>query len=454
MSAPMPNWTPASWQRFDVKQQPSWPDPAALEEVLKRLHAMPPLIYAGEARTLKAQLARAALGEAFVLQAGDCAETFDEFSADHVRDGLKIILQLAVVLTYSAGVPVIKIGRVAGQFAKPRSSDTEAAEGIVIPSYRGNMVHSVHFTNAARIPDPENMVRAYDQAAGTLNLLRGFTKGGFADLRDVHQWNLDFVASSTQGRRYETIADGIDSAIRFMRACEIDAPSLHQVDFFTSHEALVLPYEEALTRQDSTANDEWYDCSAHMLWIGNRTLDPDGAHVEFLSGVGNPIGCKGSQEVTPQNLVGLCERLNPAREPGRLTLVSRMGRTDVAQRLPQLIEAVSEAEFPVVWVCDPMHGNTITSDGGLKTRRFDDIFEEISQYFAIHQACGTWPGGIHLELTGDNVTECLGGSDDLEDADLPMHYETACDPRLNARQSLDLVFQIAELLEQFPATPS
>lgn len=447
MTTTMPTWTPDSWRHgCKAEQQPEWPDAPALEEVLKRLRAMPPLIYAGEARNLKSELAGAARGEAFVLQAGDCAETFDAFSADRVRDGLKIILQMGLVLTYSAGVPVVKIGRVAGQFAKPRSSPTELGGDIELPSYRGDMVNRAHFSDAARTPDPENIVRAYDQSAATLNLLRGFTKGGFADLTAAHSWNREFLRSSTEGRRYEAIASGIDDALRFMRACKVEARSLHEVDFYTSHEALLLEYEQALTRQDSTADGAWYDCSAHMLWIGNRTHELDSAHVEFLRGVGNPIGCKLNHEVTPDFLVRLCDQLNPLREPGRLTLVSRMGRARLETALPPLIEAVAEADHPVVWMCDPMHGNTITSTGGLKTRRFGDVFEEISAYFAVHQSLGTWPGGLHLELTGDNVTECLGGSDDLGDEELHFHYQTTCDPRLNARQSLDLAFQVAELL--------
>lgn len=446
-------WTPDSWRQpqFARDQQPTWPDTAAHADVLKRLRAMPPLIYAGEARNLMAELASAAQGEAFVLQAGDCAETFDAFSADRVRDGLKIILQMAVVLTYSAQVPVVKIGRVAGQFAKPRSADTETWDGVELPSYRGDMVNRTHFSAGARTPDSENIIRAYEQSASTLNLLRGFVSGGFADLRSVHSWNREFVANSDEGRQFESIAEGIDSAMRFMRACRIDSPSLHQVSFYTSHESLVLDYEEALTRQDSTAGDAWYDCSAHMLWVGARTKGPDSAHVEFLSGVGNPVGVKIDRTVEPDFLLDLCERLNPERRPGRLTLVSRMGRAHVSERLPRLIEAVAAAGHPVLWMCDPMHGNTVTSDGGLKTRRFEDVFEEISAYFAVHRNLGTWPGGLHLELTGDNVTECIGGWGDVADEDLHLQYQTACDPRLNARQSLHLAYKVAgELLEGFP----
>ncbi len=455
----MANWTPHSWrdESFDLRQQPTdWPDPDALDAALKELRGMPPLIFAGEARALKNQLARAASGEAFVLQAGDCAETFENLTADRVRDLLKTVLQVAVVLTYSAGVPVVKIGRVAGQYAKPRSSPVETTgDGAEVPTYRGDMINRVHLSEEARTPDPENIVLAYHQAASTLNLLRSFTKGGFADLAAVHAWNMAFVASSNEGRRYEAFAGRIDAALRFMKTCQIDSPAMHETDLFTSHEALFLPYEEALTRQDSTANDAWYDCSAHMLWIGTRTNALTSAHVEFLSGVGNPIGLKVGPDMTSQDLRALCDRLDPDREPGRLTLVSRMGSDLIDDRLPPLIEAVAEESHPVVWMCDPMHGNTVTSQSGLKTRHFDVVLAELAQYFEVHRRCGTWPGGIHLELTGDNVTECIGGSDQVRDDDLHLHYETACDPRLNARQSLDLAFRAAELLEalQTAGTP-
>jgi 3-deoxy-7-phosphoheptulonate synthase len=445
-------WSPDSWIHRDAEKRPPWPDEDALREVTKRLSRMPPLIYAGEARKLAAELDRVARGEAFVLQAGDCAETFGEFSADRVRDGLKVILQMAIVLTYSAGVPTVKIGRVAGQFAKPRSADTEVVCGETMYTYQGDMINSRFADVEARTPDPENLIRSYDQATSTLNLLRGFTKGGFADLSDVHEWNREFVASSSEGRRYEAVASGIDKALEFMRVCGVDARSLHEVDLYASHEALVLPYEQALTRQDSTYDDRWYDCSAHMLWIGTRTKRLEDAHVEFLRGVGNPIGVKIDKETEIDHVLGLCERLNPERTSGRLTLISRMGCGDVGNRLPRLIEAVRDANHPVVWMCDPMHGNTFTSEGGLKTRRFDDIFEEISSYFTVHESLGTWPGGIHLELTGDNVTECLGGSDQISDDQLQDVYNTACDPRLNANQSLDLAFQIGELLDRFPRT--
>ncbi|MGH9186796.1 MAG: class II 3-deoxy-7-phosphoheptulonate synthase [Acidimicrobiales bacterium] len=441
-------WSPTSWRELPAGQQPTWPDEAALERVLKQLAALPPLVFAGEARNLTADLGRVAHGEAFLLQAGDCAESFDAFSADGIRDKLKVILQMAVVLTYSAGVPVTKVGRIAGQFAKPRSSPTESIEGVDLPAFRGHMVNDVAFTAAARTPEPERFLAVYHQSSATLNLLRAFTKGGFADLGRVHQWNQDFVASSGEGRRYDRLAGEIDRALRFMKACGFDTaaePNLHEVDFFTSHEALLLGYEEALTRQDSLTGD-WYDCSAHMLWIGERTRQLDGAHVEFLSGVGNPIGVKLSRTAEVDDVLALCERLNPQRVPGRLTLITRMGAAGVAQALPPLLRAVTDAGHPVVWTCDPMHGNTFFSAGGRKTRHFDAILDEIGGFFAAHREEGTWPGGVHVELTGDDVTECLGGSEEILELDLDDRYETMCDPRLNVRQSLDLAFRVAELL--------
>jgi 3-deoxy-7-phosphoheptulonate synthase len=417
---------------------------------VKNLASLPPLVFAGEARALTDQLADIAAGKAFLLQAGDCAESFDAFSADSIRDKLKVILQMAVVLTYSTGVPVLKVGRIAGQFAKPRSSPTETVDGVELPSFRGHIVNDVAPTEAARTPDPDRLVQAYHQSVATLNLLRAFTKGGFADLSRVHQWNQEFVASSPEGRRYDRVADDIDRALRFMAACGIDTasqPSLHEVDFYTSHEALILGYEEALTRQDSISG-KWYDCSAHMLWIGERSRQLDGAHVEFLRGVANPIGCKLGPAATPDEALALCEALNPGKVPGRLTLIARMGADTIATALPPLLAAVRDAGHPVVWACDPMHGNTFTSDTGRKTRDFDAVLREIAGFFAAHWAEGTWPGGVHIELTGDNVTECIGGGDALSHADLDNRYETMCDPRLNGRQSIDLAFQVAELLDR------
>ncbi len=441
-------WSPGSWREREAAQQPQWPDPGAVAGAYKQLSTLPPLVFAGEARALTEQLAAVAQGEAFLLQAGDCAESFDAFSADSIRDKLQVMLQMAVVLTYSSGVPTVKVGRIAGQFAKPRSAATEEIDGVMLPVFRGHMVNDIVPTEAARLPDPERLPRAYHQAASTLNLLRAFTKGGFADLGRVHQWNQRFVASSNEGVRYEALADEIDRALRFMRACGIDTATqqnLHEVDFFTSHEALILDYEEALTRRDSLSGD-WYDCSAHMLWIGERTRQLDGAHVEFLRGIRNPVGCKIGPSASPDEVVGLCEALDPDRTPGRLTLIVRMGAERVAAALPPLLGAVRDAGHPVVWACDPMHGNTFTSDTGRKTRHFDDVMTEISGFFAAHRQEGTWPGGVHVELTGDDVTECLGGGMALDHADLDDRYETMCDPRLNASQSLDLAFRVAELL--------
>lgn len=441
-------WTPSSWRAFPAVQQPDWPDEAGLERAVKTLAAMPPLVFAGEARNLRAALAEVAAGRAFLLQAGDCAESFDDFSADGIRDKLKVILQMAVVLMYSAGVPVVKVGRIAGQFAKPRSSPTETVDGIELPSFRGHMVNELTFSAAARVADPERLVTAYHQSAATLNLLRAFTTGGFADLNRVHAWNQQFVASSPEGRHYEQVADGIDRALRFMKACGVDTeatPQLHNVDFYTSHEALILGYEEALTRRDSLTGD-WYDCSAHMLWIGERTRQLDGAHVHFLSGVHNPVGCKIGPSATPEEVLALCEALDPDRVPGRLTLITRMGADRIDEALPPLLRAVRDSGHPVVWACDPMHGNTFTSPSGRKTRHVDDVMAEIAGFFRAHTAEGTWPGGVHIELTGDDVTECLGGADELADADLDHRYETMCDPRLNARQSLDVAFRVADLL--------
>jgi 3-deoxy-7-phosphoheptulonate synthase len=442
------SWSAASWRKLPAAQQPDWPDADALKKAEARLSALPPLVFAGEARHLTRGLAEVANGQAFLLQAGDCAESFVDFSADSIRDKLKIILQMAVALTYAAGVPVVKVGRIAGQFAKPRSADTETVGDVALASFRGHMVNDDAFDAEARRPDPERLIAAYQQSASTLNLLRAFTKGGFADLSQVHQWNQQFVASSTEGQRYERIAAEIDRALRFMAACGIDLGAeegLHQVDFFTCHEGLILPYEECLTRVDSLTGD-WYDCSAHMVWIGDRTRQLDGAHVEFFRGICNPVGCKIGPSCTPEELVALCERLNPDRLPGRLTLIIRLGADKVEDLLPPLVRAVEAEGHPVVWACDPMHGNTFTSAGGRKTRRFDVILSELRSFFAVHRDEGTWPGGVHIELTGDDVTECLGGAEEILEGDLGVRYTTTCDPRLNGRQSLDLAFQVAEFL--------
>jgi 3-deoxy-7-phosphoheptulonate synthase len=443
-----PQWTPSSWRERPADQQPDWPDASAVEQVEKRLAGLPPMVFAGEARNLTTALGEVADGRAFLLQAGDCAESFDGFSADAIRDKLRVILQMAVILTYSAGVPVVKVGRIAGQFAKPRSSPTELVGDLELPSFRGHMVNDMAPTAEARVADPERLVQAYHQATATLNLLRAFTKGGFADLGQVHTWNREFVATSREGQRYEAVAREIDRAMRFMEACGIELVKehgLHEVDFYTSHEALLLGYEEALTRRDSLTGD-WYDCSAHLLWIGERTRQLGGAHVEFLRGVHNPLGCKLGPTATPEEVVQLCDMLNPERVPGRLTLVARMGATKVEDTLGPLVEAVRDAGHPVVWACDPMHGNTFNSPSGRKTRHLDDVLTEIKGFFAVHDSLGTWPGGVHVELTGDDVTECLGGAEEILDGDLDNRYETMCDPRLNARQSLDLAFRVSELL--------
>ncbi|MBJ31180.1 MAG: 3-deoxy-7-phosphoheptulonate synthase class II [Acidimicrobiaceae bacterium] len=446
-SRPFTDWDPRSWRDRVALQQPQWPDESVHEDVLGQLSSLPPLVFAGEARELTERLAAVTAGEAFLLQAGDCAESFDT-SADSIRDRLRVILQMAVVLTYYTGVPVVKVGRIAGQFAKPRSSDTETVDGIELPSFRGHIVNDVGFTADKRVADPTRLLTAYHRAAATLNLLRAFTKGGFASLSRVHQWNREFVADSPAGQRYEALADEIDRAVQFMSACGVTSDTLtdlRQVDFYTSHEALLLGYEEALTRQDSLTG-EWYDCSAHMLWIGERTRQLDGAHVEFLRGVRNPLGCKVGPTATSEEVLGLCEALNPQRVPGRLTLVSRMGATKVVDGLPPLLAAVRDAGHPVVWVCDPMHGNTFTADDGRKTRHFEDVLAEVSGFFAAHRFAGTHPGGVHLELTGDDVTECLGGGSEVLTEDLGSRYETMCDPRLNGSQSVDLAFRVAELL--------
>jgi 3-deoxy-7-phosphoheptulonate synthase len=409
---------------------------------------LPPLVFAGEARALRKALAEVAAGRAFLLQAGDCAESFYDFTADSIRDKLKVILQMAVVLTYGTGRPVVKVGRMAGQFAKPRSAAHEVVDGVSIPAFRGHIVNDDAPTPEARRPDPARLIAAYHQSASTLNLVRAFTKGGFADLSQVHMWNQEFVASSREGQRYEAIAGEIDRALRFMAACGIDLVAeegLHQVDFYTSHEALILEYEEALTRRDSLTGG-WYDTSAHLLWVGERTRQPGGAHVQFLSGVGNPVAVKLGPDADPEEVVAVCDILDPGREPGRLTLISRMGADKVELSLPPLQLAVNASGHLVVWACDPMHGNTFISDGGRKTRRFDDVLSEISGFFAACQATGSWPGGVHVELTGDSVTECLGGAEEIFEDDLELRYTTTCDPRLNARQSLDLAFRVAELL--------
>jgi len=444
-------WTPQSWHGVPIHQQPDYPNKAAKAAVETRLRSFPPLVFAGEARRLKALLAQVAEGKAFLLQGGDCAESFAEFHPDNIRDTFRVLLQMAVVLTFGAACPVVKLGRLAGQFAKPRSADTEVMNGQEHPSYRGDIINGIEFTAEARRPDPERMIQAYAQSAATLNLLRAFAQGGYADLHEVHRWNLSFVSNSPAAARYRDLADRISESLAFMEACGMTSetvPAIRQTDFFTSHEALLLGYEEALTRVDSTTGD-WYDCSAHLLWIGDRTRAVNEAHVEFLRGVGNPVAVKVGPSLKEDELIGLIDALNPADEPGRLTLIVRMGSDKVTSLLPPLIRRVKAEGRRVVWACDPMHGNTIKSASGYKTRPFDRILAEVRGFFAVHEAEGSHAGGVHFEMTGRDVTECIGGAQAITDDGLRDRYHTHCDPRLNASQSLDLAFVIAgELKEQ------
>ncbi len=443
-------WTPDSWRGKTALHQPVYPDEGALHAVETRLKNLPPLVFAGEARSLKAQLAKVAEGRAFLLQGGDCAESFAEFHADNIRDTLRVLLQMAVILTFGASLPVVKVGRLAGQLAKPRSSPTERQGDSELPSYLGDMINAPQFSEAARVPDPERMIKSYNQSASTQNLLRAFAQGGYADLSKVHSWNLGFVKSSPQGEHYGEIADRIAECLDFMAACGITAettPQMRETDFFVSHEALLLPYEEALTRVDSTTGD-WYDCSAHMLWVGNRTRQADGAHVEFLRGIANPLGVKCGPSLEADELLRLADVLDPRNEPGRLTLISRMGDDKVGEKLPPLVRAMKREGRRVVWACDPMHGNTITSTTGYKTRSFDRIMAEARVFFAVHRAEGNHAGGIHVEMTGRDVTECIGGAQEITEQDLSDRYHTHCDPRLNANQALELAFLLAEGLKE------
>ena len=441
-------WTLTGWQNFKASQQPEWEDVKAYNNVLNQITHYPPLVFAGEVSALKEQLAEAAQGRGFLIQGGDCAETFEDFKADIIRDKLKILLQMSLVLTYGASCNVIKLGRIAGQFAKPRSSNIETRGGVELPSYRGDAVNDIEFSEKSRTPNPKRLLRAYNQSAATLNLLRAFTTGGFADLNQAHLWNQEFISTSPQGKRYAEIANKIDDALTFMSAVGIHSDThsaLRLTEFFTSHEALLLGYEQSLTRQDSISG-KWYNCSGHFLWIGDRTRQIDGAHVEFLSGVENPIGIKVGPSISEKEVIMLCSKLNPNNEFGKLTLISRMGSEKIRKKLPQLIKSIQDNEKNVLWVCDPMHGNTYKTKTGFKTRHFDTILEEIEHFFAIHRAEGTIPGGVHFELTGENVTECLGGAREISDDDLAKKYETACDPRLNNEQSLELGFLITDLL--------
>ncbi|MBI4967885.1 MAG: 3-deoxy-7-phosphoheptulonate synthase class II [Rhodospirillales bacterium] len=442
-------WTPDTWRRRPIQQVPTYPDADHLARVEGQLRNYPPLVFAGEARRLKASLAQVAAGKAFLMQGGDCAESFAEFHPNNIRDTYRILLQMAIVLIFGGAFPVVKVSRMGGQFAKPRSADNEIIDGVTLPSYRGDMINGAEFTKDSRTPDPARMVQAYNQSASTLNLLRAFSQGGYADLHKVHQWNLGFVAGSPQGARYQDLANRLDETLSFMEACGITSettPQIRETDFFTSHEALLLNYEQALTRVDSTTGD-WYDCSAHMLWIGERTRQVDGAHVEFLRGVGNPIGFKAGPNLSADDLLRLLDLLNPANEPGRITVITRMGAEQIQHRLPTLIRAVRREGRAVVWCCDPMHANTVTTASGYKTRSFDRIMAEVNGFFAVHKDEGTHAGGVHFELTGQDVTECMGGAQAITEARLADRYHTFCDPRLNASQALELAFQIAAALK-------
>jgi 3-deoxy-7-phosphoheptulonate synthase len=442
-------WSPSSWRDKPILQVPEYPDQEALAAVENQIGNFPPLVFAGEARNLKRTLAQVAAGKAFLLQGGDCAESFTEFHPDAIRDTFKVMLQMAVVLTFGAACPVVKVTRMAGQFAKPRSAPTEKQGDVELPSYRGDIINGIEFNETSRVPDPQRILSAYHQAAATLNLLRAFAQGGFADLHRVHRWNNDFVADSAQGHRYEEMALRIQEALSFMEACGLTSesvPQLRETELYTSHEALLLPYEQAMTRVDSTTGD-WYDTSAHMVWIGDRTRQPENAHVEFARGIKNPIGMKCGPSLDPDDMLRLIDVLNPENEPGRLTLIVRMGAEKVEEGLPPLIRAVEREGRHVVWSCDPMHGNTIKAPSGYKTRPFDRILAEVRGFFAVHRAEGTYAGGVHFEMTGKDVTECLGGAQEISDTDLQDRYHTHCDPRLNASQALELAFLIAEQLK-------
>ena len=445
-------WQPNSWRDHPIKQVPDYPDAEKLAGVEAKLAAMPPLVFAGEAQSLKRQLGEVAEGRAFLLQGGDCAESFAEFSANNIRDSFKVILQMAVVLTFGASMPVVKVGRVAGQFAKPRSSPMEAVDGIELPSYRGDMINAMPFTEKDRVPDPKRLLRVYEQSAATLNLLRAFAQGGLADLTKVHSWVTEFLSGTPQADRFQELAGRIEESLNFMRACGITpetARPLAETDFYTSHESLLLNYEEALTRRDTITDEkDWYATSAHMIWIGDRTRQPDGAHVEYMRGIANPIGLKCGPSLDPDELVRLIETLNPDNVPGRLTLIARMGADKVRAGLPPLLKAVKASGAKVVWCCDPMHGNTIKASSGYKTRRVNDVMTEVQGFFDAHDEIGTYPGGVHFEMTGQNVTECVGGVVDVTEARLGDRYHTHCDPRLNGAQALELAFLIADLLKQ------
>jgi len=443
-------WSIDSWRGLPIKHQPIYANEDHLNEVENKLKSLPPLVFAGEARTLKDRLAKVCEGEAFLLQGGDCAESFSEFSADNIRDTFRVILQMAVVLTYGASLPIVKVGRLAGQFAKPRSEQIEERDGVSLPSYLGDIINNIDFDKKSRDPDPERMLKAYSQAAAALNLLRAFATGGYADLNEVHRWNLEFLEGNRQDNRYNKIADQIGECLKFMDACGVNKNTsrvVSMVEFFTSHEALLLGYEQSLTRIDSITG-QYYDCSAHMLWIGERTRSIDEAHVEFVRGIGNPIGVKIGPSMEAKTLIPLINTLNPANELGKITLISRMGVDNIATVLPNLLKSVKSEGLNVVWSCDPMHGNTFKSQTGYKTRSFENIMKEVEHFFKIHRSEGTYPGGIHIEMTGQNVTECVGGSQDITEQNLADRYHTHCDPRLNASQGLELAFNLSEELSK------
>jgi len=444
-------WTPSSWRDFPIKQQPTYEDQEALKSVEAELGSYPPLIFAGEARTLKEQLAKVGRGEAFLLQGGDCAESFADFNTPNIKNFFKLMLQMNMVMMYATGKPVVKVGRIAGQFAKPRSSDFEEIDGVKLPSYRGDIINGVEFTKEARIPNPHNMIRAYNQAAATQNLLRAFSRGGLADLNKVHQWNLEFIKDHTLGQKYSELSNKIDRAVKFMAACGLSSdqvPQLHQTTLFSSHEALLLNYEEALTRKDTEEDNKFYDCSAHMLWIGDRTRDLTDAHIEYFRGIANPIGCKVGPTMGEDELIELIDALNPENEEGRLNLIVRMGASKIEEYFPKLLKRVRDEGKHVVWSCDPMHGNVEKSTTGYKTRDFANILSEVEQFFAIHKRLGTVAGGIHLEMTGNDVTECTGSeSCGITAEDLANRYHTQCDPRLNASQALELAFMVGNMIK-------
>ncbi|WP_458396367.1 class II 3-deoxy-7-phosphoheptulonate synthase [Campylobacter sp.] len=442
----MSKWNKDSWRDYNILQQPVYPDIAKLRECEDKLSKLPPLVFAGEVRDLKAKLAKATQGNGFLLQGGDCAESFANFNANSIRDMFKIMLQMAIVLTFAGGCPVVKVGRVAGQFAKPRSSDFEEINGVKLPSYRGDIINGFEFNESARVPNPKRMIDAYYQSASTLNLLRAFSRGGLANLHEVHRWNLGFIKRGELDEKFEKLASDLTNTLKFMEACGVttaNTPALSETKLYTSHEALLLPYEEALTRVDSLSGD-WYDCSAHMLWIGERTRGLDDAHVHFLSGVKNPIGCKIGPNATSEDVINLANKLNPQNENGRLNIIIRMGADKIENYLPNILKDVKSEGLNILWSIDPMHGNTVKANNGYKTREFDNVMKEVKSFFDIHHACGTIPGGVHLEMTGQDVTECTGGAFNVTQEALASRYETQCDPRLNADQALELAFLIAD----------